>query len=122
MPIVGACHCGAVRVEVPSPPETVTECNCSICRRTAARWAYYSEDDVRVTGHPEGTDGYVWGDKMLRIVRCRTCGCVTHWEPLDRDKTGKRMGVNVRNFEVRDLGTPRVRRFDGAETWTYIDE
>ena len=37
--IEAACHCGAVRLSVPSAPDTVTECNCSICRRLGARWA-----------------------------------------------------------------------------------
>jgi hypothetical protein len=31
----GSCHCGAVRPHVPSLPEKATQCNCSICRRSA---------------------------------------------------------------------------------------
>ena len=27
--IEATCHCGAVRIEVPSAPEAVTACNCS---------------------------------------------------------------------------------------------
>jgi hypothetical protein len=27
------CHCGAVAIEVPHPPDTLTNCDCSICRR-----------------------------------------------------------------------------------------
>ncbi len=73
------CHCGAVRIEVPQPPQKLTICNCSICRRYGALWAYYKAGTVRVTGHPENTTEYVWGDKTLRTIRCRNCGCVTHW-------------------------------------------
>jgi hypothetical protein len=29
----GSCHCGAVRLTLPSPPEVATDCNCSLCRR-----------------------------------------------------------------------------------------
>ena len=29
----GACHCGAVRLTLPSTPEVTTSCNCSLCRR-----------------------------------------------------------------------------------------
>ena len=44
--IEAACHCGAVKLSVPARPDTVTECNCSICRRLGARWAYYSPSEV----------------------------------------------------------------------------
>jgi len=46
--IEASCHCGAVRIEVPSAPETVTSCNCSICRRYGVLWAYYQPQSVRV--------------------------------------------------------------------------
>ena len=41
--ISGTCHCGAVRVEIPRKPQSVTNCNCSICRRFPAenRCGYY---------------------------------------------------------------------------------
>ena len=118
--LTATCHCGAVRVEVPSPPQALTDCNCSICRRIGGLWAYYEVDRVQVTGHPEHTDGYVWGDKTLRTVRCSHCGCVTHWEPLE-SKPGAKMGVNARNFEPEVIAGVRVRRFDGADTWTFLD-
>jgi hypothetical protein len=75
---------------------------------------------VTISGHPENTEGYVWGDKSLRFSRCRTCGCVTHWEPLEIRGDSK-VGVNARNFEPSVLGDARIRRLDGAETWTYLD-
>ena len=114
------CHCGAVRVEVPEPPESLTDCNCSICRRYGTLWAYYKAASVTISGHPENTEGYVWGDKTLRFSRCRTCGCVTHWEPLELRGDSK-VGVNARIFEPGVLGDVRIRRLDGAETWAYLD-
>jgi hypothetical protein len=65
---------------------------------------------------PESTDAYTQGDKTLRTVRCRTCGCTTHWEPLESKKY-TRMGVNVRNFEPEVIGDVRIRLLDGADTW-----
>ncbi|HKD23283.1 MAG TPA: hypothetical protein VKB71_14805, partial [Rhizomicrobium sp.] len=86
-----SCHCGAVRVEVPGTPSELKDCNCSICRRNGTLWAYYSPKVVRVSG---ATDIYMWGDRMLELHRCKVCGCVTHWAPVD--KTYDRMGVNAR--------------------------
>ena len=116
----GACHCGAVRLTLPSAPVQATDCNCSICRRLGGRWVYYEFGTVHIEGHPGQTQDYVWGDRTLRTVRCRTCGVATHWEPLD-PQPGARHGVNLRNFEPALQDAVRVRRVDGADTWTFID-
>ena len=49
----GSCHCGAVRLTLPSPPEVATDCNCSLCRRIGGPWVYYEFGTVRIEGHPE---------------------------------------------------------------------
>jgi hypothetical protein len=118
--IEGSCHCGAVRIEVPAVPDKLTLCNCSICRRVGGLWSYYPAGTVRVSGHPEHTDGYVWGDRTLSTVRCRHCGCVTHWESLPGKESG-RVGVNMRMFDPALLAGAQLRRFDGADSWTYVD-
>ena len=119
--LVGACHCGAVRVEIPHAPESVINCNCSLCRRLGGLWAYFPLADVRIDGHPQHTTCYIWGDKTLRTVRCAHCGCVTHWEPIDDAAIG-RMGVNIRNFDPEQIGDVKIRRFDGADSWTFLPD
>jgi len=116
----GSCHCGAVRLTLPSAPEHATICNCSLCRRTGGLWAYYGFGTVAIEGHPENTETYIWGDRTLRNVRCKNCGNVTHWEPLDLEP-GARHGVNLRNFEPQLQESVIVRHFDGADTWTFLD-
>jgi len=115
-----SCHCGAVRLAVPSSPEFMIECNCSLCRRNAALWAFYEADAVQVSGHPEHTAAYVWGDRTIRTIHCRMCGCVTHWEPI-RPKPNAKLSVNMRMFEPTEIEGVRVRKFDGADSWQYVD-
>lgn len=114
------CHCGAVSITVPRRPRQLTSCNCSICLRYGALWAYYKAKDVSVRSARGATTSYCWGDKSLRFVRCNTCGCVTHWEPVT-PHGDSRVGVNARNFEPCSLGAVRVRRFDGASSWKFLD-
>ncbi|MDY0745620.1 GFA family protein [Paucibacter sp. R3-3] len=116
----GSCHCGAVRLTLPDLPETATRCNCSLCRRVGGTWAYYGFGSVRIEGHPQNTAEYVQGDRTLRTIRCKTCGVVTHWEPMESE-AGARHGVNLNNFDPKLLEAVRVRRFDGADTWTFLD-
>ena len=117
----GSCHCGAIQIEVPRPPQALIDCNCSICRRNGALWALYQIGAVRVIGSPQDTSEYIWGTKTIKTVWCRHCGCVTHWEPLQPEPDGK-LGVNIRNFDPSVVASVRVRRFDGADTWAYLDE
>jgi hypothetical protein len=115
--ITANCHCGAVRMDIEAAPETVTDCNCSICRRYGVLWAYYKPADVKIEGP---TDIYMWGDKEIEFHRCKACGCVTHWAAVD--KSANRMGVNARLMAPEVMAKARVRRLDGADTWKYLDE
>jgi len=117
----GSCHCGAVRLTLPSTPEVATACNCSLCRRIGGPWVYYEWGTVKIEGHPESTEGYIQGDRTLNSIRCRHCGVTTHWEPLP-PQPGARHGVNLGNFDPSLIASVRVRRFDGADTWKFLDE
>jgi len=76
---------------------------------------------VVISGHPEHTTEYVWGPKTIKTIRCNGCGGVTHWEPIESQQQ-MQIGVNMRNFEPRELDNIRIRRFDGADTWSFLDE
>ena len=105
----GSCHCGRVALVLRDTPTEVSECNCSICRRTAGLWHYSVPDRVIVSGR--GVT-YRQGDRALDLWHCPTCGCTTHWTATD--PAYPRMGVNLRMFEPdvwQDL--PR-RHIDGA--------
>jgi hypothetical protein len=117
----GSCHCGAVRLTLPTTPEVATDCNCSLCRRIGGPWVYFEFGTVQIEGHPEATAEYIWGDRTLRTVHCKTCACVTHWEPLE-PAPGAKHGVNLGNFDPELIASVRVRRLDGANTWKFIDE
>ncbi len=60
--IEGSCHCGAVRLSLPEPPEDLGSCNCSICRRLGGLWGYYRPDQVEVSDPDGRLVGYVQGD------------------------------------------------------------
>jgi hypothetical protein len=119
---VAECHCGAVRIVVPAAPEQVTDCNCSICRRLGALWAYYPVSQVKIIG-VEATGDYVRHDRpdagYIAFRHCRTCGCTTHWTSVDTSHD--QMGVNARLMDPKVTAAARVRRLDGADTWKTLD-
>jgi len=119
--IEATCHCGAVRVEAPRAPETVTDCTCSICRRLGVLWAYYDPAELIFATPNAELDAYVWGDKMIAFHRCRACGCTIDWRPRPGTDPN-RMGLNARLFDLEVLASARVRHLDGADSETYVDE
>ena len=105
----GSCHCGAVCLILRESPPDAGDCNCSLCRRIGGLWHHTTPAMVTTAGQGKA---YRQGDCMLDTWHCPTCGCTTHWTPVDPDYP--RMAVNLRMFDPelwRDL--PR-RLIDGA--------
>ncbi len=118
--IRGSCHCGAIAFEVERTPEWITECNCSICRRIGAQWAHFEEHEVELSVPANATIAYVHGDRTLALHTCKTCGCTPYWLGLE-PKASTRMAVNFRMCEPDDIRGIPVRRFDGADSWKFLD-
>ncbi|WP_163268771.1 GFA family protein [Chelativorans alearense] len=114
------CHCGAVKIRVSVEPAWLNECNCSICRRLGTLWAYYHPSEATFVEGAGTTAAYLWGDRGLEFHHCPTCGCTTHWEPV-RKEGAERMAVNARLMDPKAIAGIRVRHFDGAESWKYLD-
>ena len=95
MNVRAICHCGDIVLTLSVRPTEVFECNCSICRKLGVLWAYYHCDDVFIESGDEGTDTYIWNNKVLAFHSCPNCGCTTHWKAVDPEFREK-MGVNAR--------------------------
>jgi len=115
-----SCHCGAIGLSVPSEPDHLVDCNCSLCHRYGALWALYEPATVGLSGRLDQLVAYVWGKRSIRTMHCGVCGCVTHWEPITADG-GDKFGVNMRNSDPALINSVKTRKFDGAETWTFLE-
>src|SRR5262245_52679636 len=100
--IRGSCHCGAVQWRFEGAPESVTACNCTVCRRYGVLWAYDFEGErIHVGGE---TRAYVRGE-AIEFHFCPVCGCVAFWRAREAGKEGRRrIAVNVRLTEPDAVG------------------
>jgi len=119
-PNVATCHCGSVRIRVRRLPRTLTSCNCSICRRYGALWAYYKPTSVQIDAPKGGLAKYSWNHRIREYHRCKRCGCVTHYTYRKQRLRGT-VAVNARNFELDAIAQARIRHLDGAVSWRYLD-
>ena len=116
----GSCHCGAVKFSVSAAPRWLTSCNCSICRRLGALWGHVDISSVELSAADDTTRAYAHGDKSLAFHTCNTCGCTTHWENLKPEEHSQ-MAVNFRMCTDDVINQFRIRRFDGAQSWEFLD-
>ena len=119
--ITASCHCGNVQIEVDVKPDSLTECNCSVCRRSGAVWAYYTFDQARVLTAPEHMSAYLWNDRVIEFYHCNHCGCLTHYEDVEKNPEN-RIAVNARMMAPEEIKDIRIRKFDGAVSWKLLDE
>jgi hypothetical protein len=116
MPYTSACHCGAVTIEMHRPIRKLTQCNCSICRRNSALWAYQQRKAIRVIDQRNTMRAYICGKGKLKFFHCSNCGCVTHYDHSIRRADGSDMsGVNMRNIvDPARISNLPIRLLDGA--------
>jgi hypothetical protein len=122
--INGSCHCGAVHWTFAGRPEDATICNCTICRRYGAIWAYdWLDERITVRAAADARDAYIWGDKEILFHRCATCGCVTDWTGRAPHKNGKtRIAVNLRLAEPAEVADIPLRLFEGRDTFEDLPQ
>jgi hypothetical protein len=111
--LVASCHCGRATIRLPRKPDSVTQCNCSLCSKTGFRGVYFRSDELVIDGE---FDSYVRDDlrqAYLANHRCAHCGILTHWTPLS-EPPHERMGVNARLIDPLLLEGVPVQEVDGA--------
>jgi hypothetical protein len=124
-PLTLSCHCGKIKLVLPRVPRSLTQCNCSICRRYGALWAYYRRRSVRVEGGKSALATYSWRNRVREYHRCKGCGCVTHYQYRSRKLAdgSDTVAVNLRNVDDPErVAHVPIKLLDGARTWRTLAE
>ncbi|MFO1016276.1 MAG: hypothetical protein U1E03_01685 [Hyphomonadaceae bacterium] len=118
----GACHCGACGWTLHGDPGSITACNCSLCVRIGALWAYDFEDErISITGPTSAYARKNKTDPALEIHFCPTCSNVVCWRGLRLEPDGRRrMAVNVRLAPLEGVAHLAIDHFDGADSFNDL--
>lgn len=115
--LAGACICGATGWTLTGDPGSITACNCTLCRRYGALWAYdYEDGRIRLTGayrafrRPRP-------DPALEMLFCAACACVLAWRGLNMEDGRRRMAVNIRLAEPEAVADLPIDHFDGLDSF-----
>lgn len=111
-----SCLCGQIRVQTARQPDFIHECNCTLCSKSGAQWAYFHPYEVSVEGEAQGYSREDKDDPGARLQFCASCGVTTHFV-LTANAAAKHgdvvMGVNMRLADESDLAGVELRYPDG---------
>lgn len=115
----GGCHCGRVRFEVDAPAELeVTECNCSICRRSGFLHLIVPKERFRLLQGEDALSCYTFNTGTARHLFCSTCGIKSFYVPRSHPDG---FSVNVRCLDPGTVRGTRVASFDGENWEAHVD-
>ena len=110
------CLCGGASVVIARLPDFVFECNCALCRKTGARWGYFSPEEVEGRGTTQVFRRTDKVDPASQIHFCPECGVAVHFTMTESAiaRFGNSMaGVNMALADEGDLAGIELRFPDG---------
>jgi hypothetical protein len=118
----GSCHCGAVRFEADIDlAKASNKCNCSICTKARAWFAFVGGDQFRLRSGAEALTEYRWTppakpEPFLTYAFCRNCG-IRIYGTGDNPKGGGRMyAISIAaldDIDADELAAAPVNYIDG---------
>lgn len=106
----GGCHCGRIRFEVEGRPERVSQCNCSICRKTAYLHWPVEPGRVRLLTRDGDWLSYRFGTGRAEHRFCATCGISPF--RIARSHPDE-ITINARCLDDVAVDELTIERFDG---------
>ena len=108
----GSCHCQAVSFAVDLDLDQALQCNCSICSKLGAVWAFAPRAKMTLKSGADALGDYQFGKKRLHHRRCQRCGIETFAEGTAPDGTAT-VGVNLRCLDGVEVEKLTPRQYDG---------
>lgn len=117
--LIGSCHCGGAHWTLAGDPGPATACNCQLCRRYGALWAYdYEGERINISGSVSSYRRVEKTDPSLEILFCPTCAGVICWRGLRLDEAGRRrIAVNLRLAPPDAVADLPIDHFDGLNSF-----
>ena len=108
----GGCHCGLVRYDVTADISQVFACNCSICTKRGALWAFVPPEQFALRAGADELLDYQFNKKAIHHLFCRQCG-VGSFSRGQKRGGGETIAINVRCLDGIDVASLSAVPFDG---------
>jgi hypothetical protein len=107
----GGCHCGRVRFEVIAPANLeVTECNCSMCSKTAQLHMIVPAAQFKLLSGQEALQAYAFNTHTAKHYFCSVCGIKSFYVPRSHPDG---FSVNARCLDEGTIESLSIRKING---------
>ncbi len=117
----GSCHCRRILFSVKAVIESVTKCNCSICRKKGVLHYRVSPQNFTLLTDPNSVGEYQFGTFIARHCFCPVCGIHVFSHPRAAPHL---YAINVNCLDDFNMAAskPTIHHFDG-ENWetAFVD-
>jgi hypothetical protein len=110
---MGGCHCGAVRFSVKVERKTVTNCNCSICRKKGFLHLIVTQDKFTLLQGEDVLKTYKFNTEIAQHKFCGVCGIHSFYIPRSHPDC---IDVNVHCLDENIIDKFEIIPFDG-QNW-----
>ena len=108
----GGCHCGRVRYRATSDLAQVVDCNCSICIKRGAAWAFVKAPQFKLLQGDDALTDYQFGKKKIHHLFCQSCGVGSFSRGLAPNGE-ETFAINVNCLDDVDVAALKLTPFDG---------
>ena len=109
----GSCHCGAVRFTAEADLSQTMTCNCSMCRRSGAIYAFVPAASFHLETPEDALHDYQFNKRIIHHLFCKTCGVRAFGRGKGPDGSDM-VAINVRCLDDVDPTALTPIAFDGA--------
>ena len=109
----GACHCGAVVIEIDTPAEIeLYDCNCSMCSRTGFLHLIVSKKQFQLVKGMDDLTTYTFNTGVAQHYFCKYCGCKPFYVPRSNPDG---FSINFRCLDKTGFTKIKTMPFNGQE-------
>ena len=108
----GGCHCGQVRYDVTADLSQVVACNCSICMKRGALWAFVKAPQFKLHQGEDALTDYQFGKKNIHHLFCKSCGIGSFSRGL-APSGEETFAINISCLDDVDVSKLKLTPFDG---------
>lgn len=108
----GSCHCGAIRFHAEGEMKTLTDCDCSHCRKKGYLLWFIPRDQLTLSTSKSELASYTFNKHVIQHHFCPHCGCAPFGFGYDGEGNAV-AAVNARCLDDIDLAAYPVTHQNG---------
>ena len=111
----GSCHCGKISYEITGDPDSVLECNCSICSCNGYQLWFVPATDVKMKMPASDIGTYTFNKHVIKHHFCLNCGSSVFGRSKHPQTGVDTYAINLRCVPDVDASKLKIISYNGKD-------